>query len=326
MTIALPPLPFLEGVEWRPADPSDAVSISLMLDACFEVDGSYREVESEILERFDGPDLDAAADTLLAVDADGEILVSIWSYVPAAAETLWRAFGDVHVRPDLRSTLGGFAVDWWEARSRQRLAGLSHDLPKVLWYGLYAHQREEVALLERRGYEIRRYYDELIRDLSQPSERPPIPNGITLVPADEARPGDDLRVHNESFRDHWGSQPFTQERWDQFRNEFYLPDASYVAYDGDDPVGHIFSTKYPHDFEDRGFTHSWIESLGVVPSHRKRGLASALIAVSLEDFIEDGMEFAVLDVDSENPTGAYGIYEDQGFVLDRRSVALLKDV
>lgn len=326
MTIALPPLPFLEGVEWRPADPSDAVSISLMLDACFEVDGSYREVESEILERFDGPDLDAAADTLLAVDADGEILVSIWSYVPAAAETLWRAFGDVHVRPDLRSTLGGFAVDWWEARSRQRLAGLSHDLPKVLWYGLYAHQREEVALLERRGYEIRRYYDELIRDLSQPSERPPIPNGITLVPADEARPGDELRVHNESFRDLWGSQPFTQERWDQFRNEFYLPDASYVAYDGDDPVGHIFSTKYPHDFEDRGFTHSWIESLGVVPSHRKRGLASALIAVSLEDFIEDGMEFAVLDVDSENPTGAYGIYEDQGFVLDRRSVALLKDV
>jgi len=326
VTIALPPLPFLEGVEWRPADPSDAVSISLMLDACFEVDGSYREVESEILERFDGPDLDAAADTLLAVDADGEILVSIWSYVPAAAETLWRAFGDVHVRPDLRSTLGGFAVDWWEARSRQRLAGLSHDLPKVLWYGLYAHQREEVALLERRGYEIRRYYDELIRDLSQPSERPPIPNGITLVPADEARPGDELRVHNESFRDLWGSQPFTQERWDQFRNEFYLPDASYVAYDGDDPVGHIFSTKYPHDFEDRGFTHSWIESLGVVPSHRKRGLASALIAVSLEDFIEDGMEFAVLDVDSENPTGAYGIYEDQGFVLDRRSVALLKDV
>lgn len=326
MTIALPSPLFLEGVEWRPASPSDAASISLMLDVCFEVDGSYREVESEIIERFESPDLDAVTDTLLAVDTDGEVLVSIWSYVPATAETLWRAFGDVHVRPDLRSTLSGFSVDWWEARSRQRLAERSDDLPKVLWYGVYAHQTEEVALLEGRGYEVRRYYDELIRDLSHPLDPRPLPEGVTLVPADKARSGDELRVHNESFRDHWGSQPFSQERWDQFRNEFYLPDASYVAYDGDEPVGHIFSTKYPHDFEDRGFTHSWIESLGVVPSHRRHGLATAMIAVALQDFIEDDMEFAVLDVDSENPTGAYGVYEDQGFVLDRRSVALLKDV
>ena len=326
MKSALPPPPALEGVAWRPADPSDAASISILLDACFEVDGSYREVESEILERFDGPDVDASTDTLIAVKTDGEVLMSIWSYVPANAETLWRAFGDVHVHPDLRPELSEFAIDWWETRSRQRLAAMSNDLPKVLWYGLYAHQTEEITLLEARGYEIRRYYDELIRDLSMPIAAQPLPEGIVLIPADEAKPGDELRVHNESFRDHWGSQPFSQERWNQFRNEFYLPDASYVAYHGDDPVGHIFCTQYPHDFEDRGFTHSWIESLGVVPGHRKQGLASAMIAVALRDFLDDGMEFAVLDVDSENPTGAYGVYEDQGFVLDRRSVALLKDV
>jgi ribosomal protein S18 acetylase RimI-like enzyme len=239
---------------------------------------------------------------------------------------MWRAFGDVHVRPDLRPTLAGFAIDWWESRSRQRLAERSDHLAKVLWFGVYAHQTEQVALLESKGFEIRRYYDELVRDLSQAVDPQPMPTGIHLVPADEARPGDELKVHNEAFRDHWGSQPFSQERWEQFRNEFYLPSASYVAYDGESPVGHIFSTKYPHDFEDRGFTHSWIESIGVIPGFRKRGLATAMISAALADFIEDGMEFAVLDVDSENPTGAYGIYESQGFVLDRRSVALLKDV
>ena len=326
MTIELPRPPLLEGVDWRPAEPADAAAISLLLDVCFEVDGTYREVESEILERFEGPDIDAATDTLVAIDAEGEVLVSIWSYVPETAETMWRAFGDVHVRPDLRPTLAGFAIDWWESRSRQRLAERSDQLAKVLWFGVYAHQTEQVALLESKGFEIRRYYDELVRDLSQAVDPQPMPTGIHLVPADEARPGDELKVHNEAFRDHWGSQPFSQERWDQFRNEFYLPSASYVAYDGESPVGHIFSTKYPHDFEDRGFAHSWIESIGVIPGYRKRGLATAMISVVLEDFIEDGMEFAVLDVDSENPTGAYGIYESQGFVLDRRSVALLKDV
>ena len=326
MMVALPAPPALDGVTWRPATVDDVASIVELQDACFEIDQTYREVESEILERFEDTDVVPEHDTLLAVTDDGAVLASIWSYAPSTAETLWRAFGDIHVDPDHRAALDEFAIDWWEARSRQRLAERPGHLPKVLWFGVYAHRTDRIALLESRGFQLRRYYDELIRDLSKPVEERPLLDGVTLVPADEAGPGDELYVHNEAFRDHWGSQPFTEERWAQFHNEFYLPEASYVAYDGADAVGHIFCTKYPHDFDDRGFTHSWIESLGVIASHRGRGLASALIARSLGDFVFDGMEYAVLDVDSENPTGAYGVYERQGFVLDRRSVAMLKDV
>lgn len=302
------------------------MAIVRLQDACFDVDRTYREVESEILERFDDVDVDPEMDSLIGVRDDGSVVASIWSYVPDSAETLWRAFADVHVLPELRSELDEFTVDWWEARSRQRLAERSDDLPKVLWFGVYEHRVGQVALLQGKGYEIRRYYDELIRDLAEPIPDRAPPQGIELVPADEARPGDELWVHNEAFRDHWGSQPFTEERWRQFHNEFYLPAASFVAYDDREPVGHVFSTKYPHDFADRGFAHSWVESLGVIPSHRKRGVATALLAVALRAFADDGMEYAVLDVDSENPTGAYGLYEGLGFVLDRRSLAMLKDV
>ena len=322
----LPSPPETPSLTWRPATPGDAAAIVQLQDACFEVDQTYREVESEIIERFEDVDVDPERDSLLGVRDDGSVVASVWSYVPTTAATLWRAFADIHVLPDLRADLDGFTVDWWEARSRQRLAERPDDLPKVLWFGVYAHRTEQIAVLEGKGYEIRRYYDELIRDLSQPIEAGAVPKGIELVPADDARPGDELYVHNESFRDHWGSQPFTEERWRQFHNEFYLPEASFVAYDEGEPVGHVFSTKYPHDFADRGFTHSWVESLGVVPSHRRRGIASALLAAALQSFIDDGMEYAVLDVDSENPTGAYGLYERLGFVLDRRSLALMKDV
>jgi ribosomal protein S18 acetylase RimI-like enzyme len=86
------------------------------------------------------------------------------------------------------------------------------------------------------------------------------------------------------------------------------------------------SGKWPHDFEDRGFTHSWILSLGVVRTHRKRGIASAMIARAMRDFADDGMEYAMLDVDSANPTGAYGLYEALGFVHARQTVALIKEV
>jgi len=44
----------------------------------------------------------------------------------------------------------------------------------------------------------------------------------------------------------------------------------------------------------------------------------------LRDFVEMGMARALLAVDSENPTGAYGLYEQLGFVHDRRTVAMTK--
>ena len=55
-------------------------------------------------------------------------------------------------------------LDWWEARSAQRLASKSDGLPQILWRGTYEHQLDEIALLTAHGYEPARYYDELIRD------------------------------------------------------------------------------------------------------------------------------------------------------------------
>jgi len=41
---------------------------------------------------------------------------------------------------------------------------------------------------------------------------------------------------------------------------------------------------------------------------------------------KDGMEYAVLGVDAENPTGAYGVYKKLGFHQLRAEVALQKKV
>ncbi len=41
---------------------------------------------------------------------------------------------------------------------------------------------------------------------------------------------------------------------------------------------------------------------------------------------KDGMEYAVLGVDAEEPTGAYGVYEKLGFHQLRAEVALQKKV
>jgi ribosomal protein S18 acetylase RimI-like enzyme len=43
-------------------------------------------------------------------------------------------------------------------------------------------------------------------------------------------------------------------------------------------------------------------------------------------FAESGMEYAGLGVDTENASGALGVYERMGYVQDKRQVAYALDV
>jgi mycothiol synthase len=53
---------------------------------------------------------------------------------------------------------------------------------------------------------------------------------------------------------------------------------------------------------------------------RRRGLARALVADSLRALRDDGMTSAVLGVDAENPMGALGVYEANGFREHRKGL------
>ena len=127
--------------------------------------------------------------------------------------------------------------------------------------------------------------------------------------------------------DHWGSQPIEPHIWASFNAaEFFEPDTSWVAYDGSTPVSYVTTAKYPHDFADRGRTEAWIEGVGTLRSHRGRGIASALVTMAIRGFRDQGLQFACLGVDSENPTGANQIYERLGFFPEERTMTFTKVV
>ena len=81
-----------------------------------------------------------------------------------------------------------------------------------------------------------------------------------------------------------------------------------------------------HYWEARGRTEAWIDGIGTIESHRGRGIASALITMAMRAFRDDGMQYAILGVDSENETGANSVYERLGFEAERRSISFLKPV
>lgn len=325
--IALPTPPDIPGVHWRPPHKSDAAGIVALQDACFEVDGGYREVESEIIDRWESDYCDPDEDALIAVADSGAVIATSWSYIPTIAVTKWRAFEDNWVHPRHRGhSLEEFVLQWWEARSTQRFLDRQDAHERWLWQGVYDWQREKITFLESRGYEARRYFDELGRDLALPIAEHSLAEGLSLRTWETAPLSDSLSVHNASFADHWGSQPISEKSWDNGVNEFSLPRASFVAYDGDQPVSYLSASAFPHDFEDKGRSEAWIEGLGTIRSHRKRGIASALVTRAMEVFRISGLEFAMIGVDSANPTGAYHVYESLGFVRDRRNIAYIKVV
>ena len=320
------PVPPFDGMEWRPPLRSDARALAALHDACFEVDNTYRMVESEMLEFWESVSLDPSTDALVGFNDDGALVVGIWTILPDGAETKHRAYGyQNRIHPSVRSEqMSDFVLAWWEARSRQRFEAMDDDLPRVLFQDPYSHLTDEIGFFVSRGYEIARYFHELGRDLSMPREAVEFSKGIEVRHL-KGNEEDARLAHNAAFRDHWGSQPVTGARWQRQFNEFFMPEASFVAYDRDIPVAYLLSSQYPHDFDDRGWPHAWIEGVGTVRAYRGQRLASGLITMAMNAMVDSGMEYAVLGVDADNATGAYGLYENLGFTLLRGEVMLSKE-
>jgi ribosomal protein S18 acetylase RimI-like enzyme len=95
---------------------------------------------------------------------------------------------------------------------------------------------------------------------------------------------------------------------------------------GDEVVGFLTSEVNEDDWEGQGYSSGYIPLVGVLRQWRRRGIAPALLARAFAAFRAEGLERAVLDVDSENPTGALGLYTGMGFLPETRETAFSKVV
>ena len=81
---------------------------------------------------------------------------------------------------------------------------------------------------------------------------------------------------------------------------------------------------FPTDNAAQGIQRGWLDRVSVRRPWRRRGVARALIAAALIELAPAGHGVASLGVDTENPTGALGLYEGLGFRVDKRATAYRK--
>lgn len=243
---------------------------------------------------------------------DGALAGSVSFSYDAEPGIFWgeMTFAPGHRRPDAMAML----LDFAEERARRRVAEHpAPNLPVDLRFSVNRTADDVIAVFEARGYEYIRSSYRMSKLLHQPVDDPIIPAGIELRPLDRER---DLRAAHAAFvaafSEHYGFQADPFESWKNWVLNFPGDDQSLwlMAWAGEQAVGFSFNralVSRPNAV--------WVSDIGVLKSHRQRGLGEALLKSSFKLFQSRGYTWVGLGVDASNQTGALRLYERAGLTV-----------
>jgi ribosomal protein S18 acetylase RimI-like enzyme len=270
--------------------------------------GFLDQSREEILEDWADPSFELGRDSIVAEAPDATI--AAYGIVLALDPSV-QVFGIGKVHPGHAGRgLGSVLVAETERRAAARL-GPGVESPFRTFAAATDHAATDLFL--RRGFRHVRSSWHMWRGLPAEELDSSEPEGITL------RTGsiDDESIVHEvldvSFREHFGYEPETFEHWQEWFHSSpgYDPSLIVLALAGDEPVGVSVN-----ESTDDGI--GWVGDLGVLPAHRRRGVARALLARSFAELSARGHREVRLGVDTENTTGATYLYENVGMTVRRR--------
>jgi mycothiol synthase len=321
----------VDRLTWRPVTAADAPALARLHAAAEEIDRTGEHYgEDDLAEELAEPTLDLLRDTRAAVAPGGELLAWGSVRVPAEVRDVDRVWLSGVVHPGVRRRgIGRRLLDWQERRGGELHRTRHLGTPGELLVGVYDTAASQQALVESAGFTAARWFSDMERDLR--TDLPPVPavpSGLRLVPYHPAYDEGVRLAHREAFADHWGSTPPDPERWRHWYtgSQSFRPDVSLLVLDGDEVAAYLLTYFFAADARATGVREAWVGQLGTRGAWRRRGLASLLLVAALHRYRDAGYQRAGLDVDSENASGALGLYQRLGFVVDHRSVTWRKPV
>jgi mycothiol synthase len=297
-----------DGYQLRAPTSDDLEAVADLLIADDVEDAGEVVLGAEFVrDEWSRTDFDLASDAWVVADGAGTIV----GYGRAMLEepTIVDSLGIVH-REHRGGGIGSALLDRIEQRASEMLAGLQS--PRFR-HAINAGDAAAAALLEARGLRVVRHFWHMQIDLAGPLEPGPAPEAIEIngieVPADLPA------VHtvlDQAFADDWGYHPEPFDRWaeDYAKHASYDPSLWLLATEKGEAVGALTANVWG----DRG----WVGEVGVLATHRGRGIAAALLRRSFDAFARRGLPRVILNVDAENPTGATALYEGVGMRVIKR--------
>ncbi|MEV0289257.1 GNAT family N-acetyltransferase [Kribbella sp. NPDC050820] len=247
------------------------------------------------------PELDVERDTLVVHAADGELAGWGWLHLGKR--------GQIDVHPSYRGLgIGTALVEWAEARSREVgsewLAQAVDDADKA-----------GTDLLRSRGYEVLATNWLLERPIAAAASFQ-APDGITISRYDEAQAHAVHELIEAAFSE-FQPRRKSYDEWARLTvdRETFLPNASTLAYAGNELVGAVVALDLPETEE------GYVEQLAVRADQRRKGVARAMLDATCAEFGRLGRQDCILWTHSG--TGALAMYEHLGMRV-RRSTTVYR--
>jgi mycothiol synthase len=291
-----------------PVVPGDLGAVTEIARASEEADSGAAEVSRDEIET-GWRTLDTERNIRVVEDGGGR-MVAVTVVRPRFPE---RVGVSVVVAPDARGRgIGTALLGLVETRAGEVIAeeggGAEVSLTQTV-----GHLNDAArGLLERNGYAPARRFWRMEVELGAPPQEPDWAEGIRV---DVLRRGQERAMFDamsEAFADHWGTPP-SYEEWRAWtvEREGFDPSLWFLAWDGQEIAAGAQCA-----LQDGV---AWVHVLGVRRPWRRRGLGLALLLQSFTEFYERGERRVVLNVDSENDTGATRLYERAGMSVTRFS-------
>ena len=316
------------GIELRPyAGEADLVEIVRLENAEAAADGLQRRTSlEEMAAHFAHPSasFDPARDVTIA-EVDGRVVAAAQREVIDTTDGFREYRLDGVVDPAWRRRGVGRALLAENERLSRRLAADERPASPVLGSWSWESQHGDVAVLEAAGFRPARWFFDMVRPTLDDIPEVELPDGIEIRPIDASLARMVWDADIEAFADHWGGFDRSEEHLQRWLDS-PTTDLSIwvVAFDGNEVAGGVLNAIDEDQNAALGVRRGWLQSVFTRRPWRRRGLATALIARSLEVLRERGQTSAALGVDADNPSGALGLYEGLGFAVDERAIAWRK--
>jgi mycothiol synthase len=269
--------------------------------------------EAEMRESLTWPEGDPARDRVV-VEEPGHPDRLIAAMTTWKASTTDRADVRVMVHPDWRRRgLGSALLARGIARAREKGAvyvSAGHD----------NRMRAAGAFLQAHGFQPTATWVQMRCDADVPLAEPVYPAGYTVRPYTEVQDVPTATdALNRGFIGHFEHRDATEAEiahW--LSGEHTRPDGIFLAFGpAGDPAGICWTEINPDHSARRGRPTGYIDSLGVVPEHRRKGLGRALLLQGMRWLRANGQTTIELDAWGENER-ALPLYEGVGFRISRQ--------
>jgi mycothiol synthase len=146
--------------------------------------------------------------------------------------------------------------------------------------------------------------------LDDPLSEPPAPRGVRLRTMDPER--DALVAHavlDSAFSDHWNHVELSfEDWWAAVNGDSGLDPELWLIAESDEAVAGVLAGSVRDGV-------GWVDDLGVLRDHRRKGIGEFLLGSSFVVFKERGIDAVKLNVDSDSQTRATALYERVGMTV-----------